>query len=948
MKQKLWILSAVCILGTFLGTGCGDTNLAKTRPDTGWNVEEDLDTDFFDADHSDSNLNDTELDDDDTNDGEDATQPNIRTISDYRLCESDSDCPVGLGSCVKEIALNRADSDGTQSVAIDEIFESLEPGQGICTFVCTNNPDACTNLSVNGTMADPAPHVCQIIVQGSALYPEIAPAFPFDDQLNPAALAAGQAFGAICRPPFELHADIASSMCTPCQGPDSCGDSNSICWNMLHQAPAQEDQAGTCLSACDDTSQCPLGFACDAQEGDQKYCRPLLDTCTACRDLDGDGFGTGRCGDAIDPVTPYDCDDANPLAYFNPDNMKHPFPTHCSTQDFNCNGISDDIEQIGAQNFPEEHCTACFDTCQDALPNGQYACRNLGTMNEPQYACITTCERDTEGKLLFADCDGDPTNGCEIPTDDISRQYYRDIDGDGFGDPNDVVFACDTNIAPAGYVSNNLDCNDSSPAAHGGPNPPAEICDGLDNDCNGQIDDGLAQVGTACSTGLPGVCSTGTWQCAGVQGFVCEPDIHPGTLPEICDGLDNNCDGQIDENWPQDGTTPPVDSNYNAYFTDNDNDGFTAANATTPLYACSKPARYSLKSAEDDCDDNNANIKGPRTFYKDQDQDSFGVATDSISACNPSGVYTATQTGDCNDNNASVHPGATERCNGIDDNCNNQTDETFDIGATCSRGVGECMNTGVMICTNQTSTDCSVTAGTPTLESCNGYDDNCNGKTDEGCPVANSTLTTGSMVKRGEVGIIYNFIDAKTYTCPGNKVLIGAEVYQEIAYDDIQRISLICADLITARTSTYNYNINRSSAPVSYVAGPEYTYKTYKERYQGQFICPANSVVSKIDVRKDTHHITWISFSCRSLTLNIQPGQFAASTSLTPGMDVVEASFGNINKGDPQFPVPDFGCRNDEVAVGFHAAPDKQDGGSDALTYIALQCRKISVPTISP
>ena len=73
----------------------------------------------------------------------------------------------------------------------------------------------------------------------------------------------------------------------------------------------------------------------------------------------------------------------------------------------------------------------------------------------------------------------------------------------------------------------------------------AETCTGLDDNCNGAVDDNLPEVGTACSTGLKGDCAMGAKACDG--GIVCIPQALPG--PELCNGRDDDCDGLTDEDF---------------------------------------------------------------------------------------------------------------------------------------------------------------------------------------------------------------------------------------------------------------------------------------------------------------------------------------------------------------------------------------------------------------
>ncbi len=201
--------------------------------------------------------------------------------------------------------------------------------------------------------------------------------------------------------------------------------------------------------------------------------------------------------------------------------------------------------------------------------------------------------------------------------------WYADNDIDGYGNLNATLSSC---TQPSGYVADNTDCNDNNSAIHPGA---TEICDNIDNDCDGMTDEGLpvftyyadadgdnygsnSNFITTCQSLPPMGYLTISGDCDDANAAV-----HPG-VTEICNGIDDDCDGSIDN-----GTI------ISTYYADTDGDGYGDMNVS--VVACVQPAGY--------VSDNT----------------------------------------DCNDAQNSIHPGATELCNGIDEDCDGVVDDNAGV-----------------------------------------------------------------------------------------------------------------------------------------------------------------------------------------------------------------------------------------------------------------------------
>ena len=252
----------------------------------------------------------------------------------------------------------------------------------------------------------------------------------------------------------------------------------------------------------------------------------------------------------------------------------------------------------------------------------------------------------------------------------------------------------------------------------GTPPPPEEICDGIDNDEDGEVDEGFPDTdldGTADCEDVE--------ECDGLdndgdglidEGFEADSDLD-GTVDcldaEECDGLDNDGDGLIDEDFTdtdRDGIADCLDFE-ECDGLDNDGDGVVDEGFDSDSDGL--PDCFDLEICDGLDNDGDglvdeAGAYGEYTWYVDADGDGYGVEADSVEACDaPDGMVSAM--GDCDDFDAAAYPGALEVCDGADNDCDTNVDEGFDSDAD---GTSDCFD----------------------VEECDGLDNDGDGEVDEG------------------------------------------------------------------------------------------------------------------------------------------------------------------------------------------------------------------------
>lgn len=338
------------------------------------------------------------------------------------------------------------------------------------------------------------------------------------------------------------------------------------------------------------------------------------------------------------------------------------------------------------------NCVPSSNSTKQCMPGSGTPCPCTDRYKAEGYE--TVCYRQNKDAICYGTktCDSECT--AREPTDEVCNNEDDDCDGE---------IDEDIQSHPCPITSGGLTCMGMSACIDHkevclGQTPSPEVCNGKDDDCDGLTDeegalscfifyadrdgDGFGAKGDSRC-----LCNA-TWPYVAEFGSDCDDensDIHPGAM-EVCNGRDDDCDGQTD---PEDSPECTL------YFYDEDGDGFGITGKTKCL--CEPSGKYSAlfsgdcddsskathpyadeycNGKDDDCDgltDEEGAI-WCEPFYQDLDKDSYGNPDVSKCLCKAIAGWVK-KPGDCSDNDENVHENATEFCNLKDDNCNGLTDE---------------------------------------------------------------------------------------------------------------------------------------------------------------------------------------------------------------------------------------------------------------------------------
>jgi len=470
----------------------------------------------------------------------------------------------------------------------------------------------------------------------------------------------------------------------------------------------------------------------------------------------------------------------------------------CDGEDNDCDGVPDNGYDLSAD---PNNCGACGEVCelpysltecQDTNGDGLGECVWTGcfpghhdnngdtadydTSDGCEYACQQTSGGTEICDNIDNDCDGVVDNGFDLQIDpsNCGSCGFTCVFFQGQG--SCVGGSCELSSCNAGYVDKDGNPNNGCECLISNP---VDLCDGVDSDCDGQIDED-APAGAACYTNPsgcveapPGVftcvgeCHAGQFGCV---GGIDQCTAEQGPVGEVCNGLDDDCNGTVDDGFDVQTDLANCGSCGNSCFTSAPTNayttgcvagvchfaclpGFVDSNGDLTLPGgdgCDYPCNQTAPAGTEFCDgvDNDCDgaideasdlVAPPANLCKSQaGTPCVGVATSCTTGVLGTTWYcqyaAGVETDPANPNQVLTNEVV---CDGIDGNCDGNIDESFtpQVGTPCDDGLlGACRGTGTNQCNvTQDGVVCVITSPGAAVanEVCNDVDDDCDGLVDE-------------------------------------------------------------------------------------------------------------------------------------------------------------------------------------------------------------------------